>query len=251
MTRAGSRGRPQPGAITMAAPDGPRGERWTGCRRPDRVVVLGRRSLTVPRVPEPRGPATPFRHGKARTTAVASGREPVGLRGSRRAVVRRRPLAQRRGPRRRASGEPVARRRARTSSRSSSSVSSDGLSIGSWTKATSSVPPSFARTLSSPSRCDSSSSTSTVGHARAKRRMHLRQDRRADALEGADVERPRLARRERGQVGLGGLEPRDDRLGVAEQEEPARLGQRHRARAARPLDELLARRCARGSRSAG
>ena len=45
--------------------------------------------------------------------------------------------------------------------------------------------------------------------------------------------------RERGHVALRGVEPGDDRLGVAEQE-PAGLRQRDRARAARPLEQALA-----------
>src|SRR5581483_1916330 len=69
--------------------------------------------------------------------------------------------------------------------------------------------------------------------------QHLRQDLRADALEGADAERAGLAARERGEVGLRGLEARDDRLRVPQQP-PPRLGQRHRPRSARALDEALA-----------
>ena len=68
---------------------------------------------------------------------------------------------------------------------------------------------------------------------------HLRQDLGADALEDADVERTGLAGRERAEIGLGRLQPRDDRPRVAE-EQPSRLGERNRARAARPLDQPLA-----------
>ena len=53
------------------------------------------------------------------------------------------------------------------------------------------------------------------------------------------LQRPDLARLERVQVCLRGLQPRDDRDGVA-QEQLARLGQGDRPRPARPLDELLA-----------
>ena len=53
------------------------------------------------------------------------------------------------------------------------------------------------------------------------------------------MERARLAGRKGGEVGLGGLQARDDRLGVTEQD-PARLGQRHRARPAGTLDQALA-----------
>ena len=65
------------------------------------------------------------------------------------------------------------------------------------------------------------------------------EDARADRLVGADPERPRLAGAERGDVGPRRVEPRDDRLGVAEQEHPC-LGERDRARTAGPLDERLA-----------
>ena len=53
------------------------------------------------------------------------------------------------------------------------------------------------------------------------------------------MQRTGLARRERSQVGLRGLEPGDDRLGVPEQD-PAGLGERHRPRPSGPLDEALA-----------
>ena len=44
------------------------------------------------------------------------------------------------------------------------------------------------------------------------------EDARADALEDADAQRAGRAFRERRHVGLGGVELRDDRVGVAEQE---------------------------------
>ena len=50
---------------------------------------------------------------------------------------------------------------------------------------------------------------------------------------------PGLAGPQRRHVGAGGVEPVDDRLGVA-QEQLAGLGHRDRARPARALDELLA-----------
>ena len=50
---------------------------------------------------------------------------------------------------------------------------------------------------------------------------------------------PGLARPQGGDVGTGGVEPRDDRLGVTEQQ-GARLGQRDGPRAAGSLDERLA-----------
>ena len=67
----------------------------------------------------------------------------------------------------------------------------------------------------------------------------LGNDLGADTLEGADPEGAGLALDERGHVGLGGVQPRDDRLGVAE-EEPAGLGQRYGSRPARPLEQPLA-----------
>ena len=65
------------------------------------------------------------------------------------------------------------------------------------------------------------------------------EDARADALEDADAERPGRSFGERGHVCLGGVELRDDRVRVPEQELPG-LGQRHGPRAARTLDEPLA-----------
>ncbi len=68
---------------------------------------------------------------------------------------------------------------------------------------------------------------------------HARKDARADGLVGADPQRPRLAGAERGHVGARRVEPRDDRLGVA-QEQLARVGERDGPRAARTLDQRLA-----------
>jgi hypothetical protein len=78
-----------------------------------------------------------------------------------------------------------------------------------------------------------------VGPCSPEAPHHLGQDLRADALKRPDVERTRLACRQRRQIRLGGLQTGDDRLGVLEQD-PPRLRQRHRARPARPLDEALA-----------
>jgi hypothetical protein len=66
-----------------------------------------------------------------------------------------------------------------------------------------------------------------------------REDPRADALVAGDAQGPRFALREGGEVGLGGLHARDDRVGVAQQQLPG-LRQRHRPRPARPLDEPFA-----------
>ena len=68
---------------------------------------------------------------------------------------------------------------------------------------------------------------------------HGGEEARAGRLERADAQRADLARLQRVQVGLRGLQPRDDRVGVPEQQ-LARLGERDRPRAAGPLDELLA-----------
>jgi hypothetical protein len=65
------------------------------------------------------------------------------------------------------------------------------------------------------------------------------EDARADALIGADPQRPGCAVRERPEVGLGRLEPGSDAGGVPEEEAP-RLGCRDRLRPARPIDELRA-----------
>ena len=64
-------------------------------------------------------------------------------------------------------------------------------------------------------------------------------DTRAGGLVGADAQRPRLSRAERGHVGARRFEPRDDRLGVP-QEELAGVGERHGSGAARTLDQRLA-----------
>ena len=68
---------------------------------------------------------------------------------------------------------------------------------------------------------------------------HAGEDARADRLVRADAQRPGLTGAERRDVRARGVEPRDDRLGVA-QKELAGLGQRDGARAAGPLDERLA-----------
>ena len=65
------------------------------------------------------------------------------------------------------------------------------------------------------------------------------EDARTDRLVRADAQRARLARAQCGDVGASCVEPRDDRLRVAE-EHLARVGQRHRAWAAGALDERLA-----------
>ena len=67
---------------------------------------------------------------------------------------------------------------------------------------------------------------------------HGGEDACADALVGADAEHPCLAGAQRGHVRPSGVQPRHDRLGVAEQQ-LAGLGQRHRPRAARPLEQTL------------
>ncbi len=61
---------------------------------------------------------------------------------------------------------------------------------------------------------------------------------RADALEDAHAQRSARALGERGHVGASRIEPRDDRVGVAQQEEP-RLGGLNAARAARAMEQLL------------
>ena len=65
---------------------------------------------------------------------------------------------------------------------------------------------------------------------------HRGEDLGAHALERADAQRARLARRQCGEIGLSRLEARHDRFRVAEQQ-PPRLGERDRPRPARPLDE--------------
>ena len=66
----------------------------------------------------------------------------------------------------------------------------------------------------------------------------LGQDACADALEGADAERARLALAKCGQVGLRRVQARDDRLGMAE-EQASGLGERDGARPAWALEEPL------------
>ncbi len=73
----------------------------------------------------------------------------------------------------------------------------------------------------------------------AKASQQRGEDARADALVDADAQRPGRAFGERGHVGLCGIELRDDRVGVAEQE-AARVGEVDAARAARAVDEALA-----------
>ena len=68
---------------------------------------------------------------------------------------------------------------------------------------------------------------------------HVRQHLGADALEGPDPERAALTLREGSHVGLRGVQARDDRLGVAEQQRPG-LGERDGPRAARTLEQPLA-----------
>ena len=60
----------------------------------------------------------------------------------------------------------------------------------------------------------------------------------ADALVDPHAKRSRSARRESGHVGTGRVEARDDRIGVAEQQEPG-LRRLHAPRAARAVEELL------------
>ncbi len=68
---------------------------------------------------------------------------------------------------------------------------------------------------------------------------HLREDLRPDALEDPHAERAGLACGEGREIGLGGLQARDDHACVAQQQLPG-LGQRDRSRPPGPLDELLA-----------
>ena len=65
------------------------------------------------------------------------------------------------------------------------------------------------------------------------------EDARADALEDPDAQRAGRALGERGHVGLRGVELRDDRVRVPE-EQPARVGQVDGPRAAGTVDEPLA-----------
>ena len=64
------------------------------------------------------------------------------------------------------------------------------------------------------------------------------EDACADALVDPDAQRPGRAFGERGQVGLRGVELRDDRVRVPE-EQPARVGQVDGPGAAGPVDEPL------------
>ena len=68
----------------------------------------------------------------------------------------------------------------------------------------------------------------------------------ADALVRTDTQRACRSFGERGEVGLRCLHARHDRLCVPQQQ-LARLGQRDGARAARPLDQLLAHGALEGS----
>ena len=74
---------------------------------------------------------------------------------------------------------------------------------------------------------------------RAEAAQHGRQDVLADALVRADAQRPGGAGGERGEVGLGGLQPRDDRVRVTQQQ-AAGLGERDGPRPARPVEQPLA-----------
>ena len=67
---------------------------------------------------------------------------------------------------------------------------------------------------------------------------HLREHLRADTLERPDAERAAVTLREGGHVGLRGVETRDDRLGVAEQQRPG-LRERDRPWTARTLEQPL------------
>ena len=64
------------------------------------------------------------------------------------------------------------------------------------------------------------------------------EEARADALVDADAERSRGTLGERGHVRPGRVEPRDDRIGVAEQQQ-AGLGRLDAPRAAGPVEEPL------------
>ena len=94
-----------------------------------------------------------------------------------------------------------------------------------------------APTISSSS--SSSSITSICGHCSVKRRISSGRTRAPTDWKVPTRSVPGFARLERAEVGLRGLQARDDRLRVAQQQ-LAGLGQRDRARAARPLDEPLA-----------
>ncbi len=64
------------------------------------------------------------------------------------------------------------------------------------------------------------------------------EDARADALVDPEAQRPGRTLGERGQVGLGGIELRDDRVRVPE-EQPPRVGQVDGPRATGTVDEPL------------
>ena len=68
--------------------------------------------------------------------------------------------------------------------------------------------------------------------------MQPGEDARADALVDPDAQRPGRAFGEGGEVGLRGVELRDDRVRVP-QEQPSRVGQVDRPRAAGTVDEPL------------
>ncbi len=76
-----------------------------------------------------------------------------------------------------------------------------------------------------------------TGPSGAEALEQRRQDARAGALEGADPKPPGSAVDDRGDVGLRGLESRNDRFRVA-QHEPTGFRQRHGARASWSLKEL-------------
>ena len=76
------------------------------------------------------------------------------------------------------------------------------------------------------------------------------EDRAADALVGADPQRAGGASRSAARSAWAAWSRATIAVGVAEQQAPG-LGQVDGPRAARPLDQALRRRCARGRRSAG
>ena len=81
--------------------------------------------------------------------------------------------------------------------------------------------------------------TSSCGQSGVNWRSERGQDLRADRLERADAQRPRLAGGERVEVGARRLHARDDPARVTEQELACRRDG-HRARAAGPGEQLLA-----------
>ena len=68
---------------------------------------------------------------------------------------------------------------------------------------------------------------------------HFGKDPLPDALEDPDAKGSRLTLGEGGEVGLGGRHARGDCTSVCEEQAPG-LGEGHRLRAARPLDQPLA-----------